>query len=147
MHGKIPQPHSRLRAVSLLGLAAVALAGCGDARLPTYPVQGQVVFDDGRPVRTGFIEFQSEEHGINARGSIERDGTFTLTTYETNDGAVAGSHQAVVLQFLSQENVPAIHHDHGDPVSLKHADYATSDLTFVVEPERTNTLQVVVQRQ
>jgi hypothetical protein len=144
LNAPVTRPMCRLFLFSLL---ALGLAGCSDGRLPTYPVEGQVVFDDGRPVRTGFIEFLSDEHGINARGTIARDGTFQLTTYQTDDGAVGGRHQAVILQFLAQENVPGIRHDHGDPVSLKHSDYDTSGLEFVVEPNRSNSLRVVVERQ
>lgn len=121
------------------------LPGCGNDRLPTYPVSGRVIFADGSPVRTGFIELQSDEHRVNARGTIARDGSFQLTTFDPNDGAVAGSHRAVIVQFLAQENLPAIPHDHGKPVSLKHADYATSGLTFEVEPGQTNTWEVVVE--
>ncbi len=129
-----------------LVLSFVFLPGCGNDRPPTYPVSGRVIFSDGSPVRTGFIELQSDEHSLNARGTIARDGSFRLTTFEPNDGAVAGSHRAVIVQFLAQENLPAIPHDHGKPVSLKHADYGTSGLTFEVDPSQRNiTWEVVVE--
>ena len=120
--------------------------GCSNDRLPTYPVSGQIIFPDGQPVRTGLIELRSIEHGLNARGQIARDGSFVLGTYEAADGAVAGKHAAIVMQFLASDSGPEIEHDHGDPVDIKFADYTTSPLQFEIQPGEANVLSVQVQR-
>ena len=75
--------------VCILVLASSALAGCGDGHPETWKVHGRVVFTDGDPVRFGTVELESLEHSLNARGRIGDDGRFDLSTYETNDGAVA----------------------------------------------------------
>ena len=125
------------RGVFVLGclvLGGPPIVGCSSDRIPTYPAQGQVVFPDGEPVRTGVLELKSLEHGVNAQGQIARDGSFTLGTYTADDGAVAGEHQAIVVQFLATDSIDAeIEHDHGDPVDRRFADYATSGLEVAIE--------------
>jgi hypothetical protein len=93
-----------VKVIVLLTLLACAV-GCGDDRLPTYPVLGKVVFADGSPVKLGTIECLSETHGVQATGSINRDGTFTLKTYRDNDGAVEGTHKCVIVQFVQVEGL------------------------------------------
>ena len=66
----------------LLLVSAIALvSGCGSDRLPTYPVKGEVVFEDGRPVRAGNIEFYNSEHDLTARGVIKESGEFQMGTF------------------------------------------------------------------
>lgn len=121
-----------------------ATLGC-EPKIPVYPVHGVVLFEDGEPVRTGMVEFESLEHGFNARGTIGRDGRFQLGTFGDADGAVAGRHRAMVIQFLAVDSTPEIVHDHGDPVSRAMADYETSGLQFDVQP-KDNELRISVPR-
>ena len=131
---------------TLVTLGCLALvAGCSNDRLPTYPVRGRVVFSDGEPVKTGTVEFQSVEHALNARGQIARDGTFRLGTYTSTDGAVAGTHRVIVIQFLAMDSTPDVQHDHGDPVDLRYASYDSSDLEAEVATGG-NELELVVER-
>jgi hypothetical protein len=87
--------HHRL----VLAVAAVsvwaALPGCGrdPDQLPVVSAAGTVTLD-GKPVPKGTVHFQPEK-GRPASGEIQ-DGKFTLTTYESGDGAVAGKHQVTV---------------------------------------------------
>jgi hypothetical protein len=73
-------------------------SGCGGSgQLPTARVKGKVSFN-GQPVNGGTITFSpvvpgSNEPGKAATGPIGTDGTFTLTTYQQNDGAVIGRHK------------------------------------------------------
>lgn len=138
----------RPRAILSAGLSVclLLLIGCSSDSIPTYPTRGQVLFPDGRPVRTGVIELKSLEHDLNARGQIAHDGSFTLGTYTADDGAVAGMHQAVVMQFLASDSGPEIQHKHGDPVDLRFADYNTSSLEFEIQPVSVNQLEVQVER-
>ena len=146
----IKQSFVRTSGASLLSalLAFLLLtAGCSNDQLPTYPVTGHVVFEDGAPVKTGVIEFRSIDHGLNARGEIQRDGSFQLGTYGGNDGAVAGRHQAIVVQFLAIDSHPDVQHDHGDPVDRKFADYEASRLEFEISADSENALRIVVEKQ
>jgi hypothetical protein len=88
----------------ILLLAALGVVdGCGSSQLPVAPAKGQV-FYRGKPLAFGSVMFQSNV-GPPARGVIQRDGTFQLSTYGTNDGAVIGQHQVRIACFESQ--IPA----------------------------------------
>ena len=74
--------------------AFVILAGCGDQRPETFPVQGKVTYR-GKPVTSGRVIFYPE-NGRSAQSEILADGTFKLTTFERGDGAVVGKHQVTI---------------------------------------------------
>jgi hypothetical protein len=130
------------------------LGGCGDGRLPTYPVRGRVVFESGAPVRMGSVEFRSEKHQLAASGLINSNGEFTLGTYAGGDGAVAGDHQIVVSQYVSPTSHPAAEHTHahGDAlhatglVAIRHSRYESSGLKATVEPNDENFVELVVEK-
>jgi hypothetical protein len=97
----------RLRSLTA-GLAMLAVCcqlGCGSAKkgnLPsTHEVKGTVVSADGKPLPGGMIELRTTEgRPLSALGTIQSDGTFTLTTMidgEKLPGAVAGAHQVTVM--------------------------------------------------
>ncbi len=86
---------------SFLSVTLVCLSmtvGCGESRIPTYPVFETVVFDDGSPVRTGTVSLSSQDHKLTATGTIGDDGSFVLGTYGSDDGACAGEHRVIVMQ-------------------------------------------------
>jgi len=79
-------------------VALLLLAGCGDGRPRIVPTTG-VVLMNGKPL-TGHIGFvRVVPAGARpATGRIDpADGRFTLTTYETNDGCVEGTHPTAVI--------------------------------------------------
>ena len=69
-------------------------AGCGSDRPETTPVGGIVTWD-GRPVTEGRIMFYPE-NGRAATGQIGSDGTYSLTTFKPNDGAMLGKHRVTI---------------------------------------------------
>ncbi len=77
-----------------------AAAGCGSGRLPTAPVEGKVLYN-GEPLRFGSVMFQPDSGPI-ARGAINSDGTFELSTYTRGDGAVIGKHRVRIACFEDQ---------------------------------------------
>jgi hypothetical protein len=72
----------------------LAVAGCGDGRPARVAVSGKVIID-GEPVTRGNIKFVPE-HGRPSFGQIGPDGSFTLTCYDGNDGALPGKHRVQV---------------------------------------------------
>ena len=130
--------------VSLLLFVAV-IAGCSNDRLPTYSVQGQVVFSDGSPVRTGSIELKSVQHGVQARGNIASDGSFQLTTYEENDGAVEGVHKCVVVQLVMVEELANFTPSTEGVVDPRFGSYSSSDLECRISNTDDNRITVSVQ--
>ncbi len=127
----------------LFALLLPLVASCSN-QLPTYKVNGKVQFENGNPVIVGIVEFQSVDHRINARGDIQPDGTFQLTTFAPNDGAVAGKHKCVILQMVIGENIVGHKPSTIGVVDSKFASYLTSGLTFDVDPEGINEITVTV---
>jgi hypothetical protein len=118
---------------------AVCLVCCGCSKpLATYPVKGQLKFEDGSVPKFGDIEFFNAEHRLNARGKINRDGSFTVSTFNDGDGAVAGKHQVVIMQHVMTPLVARavteanINHDHGKLIHQQYNDYRTSDLECTI---------------
>ena len=130
--------------VSLLLLVAL-VAGCSNDRLPTYAVQGQVVFSDGSPVRTGSIELKSVQHGVQARGDIASDGAFQLTTYAENDGAVEGVHKCVVVQLVMVEELANFKPSTEGVVDPRFGSYSTSDLECRISNSDVNRVKLTVE--
>lgn len=91
----------RICSVALL-LAAVSTIGCSKSPFDLAPVHGKVTID-GKPVVAGRVMFapiakgESREVGKPAFGTLQADGTFTLTTFEEGDGAVVGEHWVTIF--------------------------------------------------
>ena len=96
----------RYRNISLLLLVVLCAAvGCGSGRLPTAPVEGKVLYQ-GKPLQFGNVMLQPDS-GPMARGTIQSDGSFRLSTYGSGDGAVIGTHRVRVACFENQSpNAP-----------------------------------------
>jgi hypothetical protein len=84
----------RTRGVPLFALLAVVLAGCGKE---TSPVRGVVTLE-GTPVAGATVLFMpdGQDEGRPATGFTSSDGTFRLTTFRPDDGAVAGKYRVLV---------------------------------------------------
>jgi hypothetical protein len=125
-------------------LVSPLLIGCSN-QLPTYPVRGRVEFAHaGGPVRLGTVELKSLEHGINARGEIEENGSFTLTTFKAGDGAVAGKHACVVVQFVMTEELTSQRGSLVGVIDPKYNSYTTSGLEIEIEPGKQNDIVITV---
>src|SRR5215204_672559 len=82
-------PHLGLLLSALLPLAA----GCGQAK--TVKVQGVVTLD-GKPLPGATVTFSPIQEGRAASGRTDTDGSFRLTTYRTDDGALPGEYKVIV---------------------------------------------------
>ena len=83
------------RTLVLLSLAAVVMTGCSKkGALETAPVSGKVTYR-GKAVPTGTVMFVPDE-GPAATGEIDSSGSYKLTTYSTDDGAVIGKHKVTI---------------------------------------------------
>jgi len=84
-----------------LALLLPVLMGCADKSASNVvPVEGKVLLD-GQPLAFGTVTFQPNS-GQPARGEIQSDGTFKLSTYAPNDGATVGRHQVRITCYESQ---------------------------------------------
>ncbi len=110
---------------------ACALVGCGN---PYYPVTGTISLSDGAPLTKGLIIFERIDDGppVTARGEIQPDGRFSLSTDQPDDGVPAGRYK-VVINPLDTSDVPD--EQKKLPFDLKHLNINTSELEFEVRPE------------
>ena len=126
----------------LLAIFSALLAGC-DSAGQTYSAGGKVQFDDGTPLSKGLVTFRLADatEAVTARGPIQSDGTFTLTTFTAGDGAKAGKHQALVV-------VPIIEGYTGPPpINRKFNSYEMSKLEFTVTDDpNKNQFTIVVTK-
>lgn len=83
--------------------ALLFLSGCGSGNPPVAKASGRVTCG-GQPVTSGRILFtpipKSEKDnlpGKAATGEIDSDGTFELSTYGENDGAIIGKHLVTII--------------------------------------------------
>jgi hypothetical protein len=127
----------------VLGVALVLLAGCGPDGPRLYPVTGRVVYRDGRPVPGGVVEFDPGGRLPVARGTLDADGRFVLTT-DGRAGAVAGEHRVVVVQVGAATAAGVAHAHKGAGIHKKYARFDTSGLTRTVRPDAANDLVIEV---
>jgi len=137
---------TRRSSLFAVGLVALGVCACsGDKRTPTYPVTGQVL-DGSKPVANATVILHPvSEVGadvVKPRGITQADGTFTLTTYDGNDGAPAGEYRVTVEQWLAGRP------DEGPTSRLpvKFAKPETSGLTATVSAGRTELKPFVVKK-
>lgn len=86
-------------------------SGCGqeqEKRPETIQVQGKITHN-GKPLEKGRVTFSPLDSGDDglrrpASGSIQSDGTFQLSTFQSNDGALPGDYQVVIVSY---ENEPS----------------------------------------
>jgi hypothetical protein len=130
-----------------LGLAALGVSSCGktDGRKPTFPVSGKVVLGQS-PVAHATVILHpvgdADPNAVKPRGTTKADGSFTLTTYDGNDGAPAGEYRVTVELWLGSAG------DLG-PTSRLPARYArpeSSGLTAIVAAGRTELKPIEIKR-
>ena len=81
----------------------LTLCGCGE----NSRLKGKVTFQDGKPVPCGTVYFTSGSY--QARGEIQPDGTYTVSSLGKNDGLPKGEYQVSltgVVKFETRGNVP-----------------------------------------
>ncbi len=84
----------------------VAAAGCGrDELARVHPIAGRIEVND-RPAGNAHIAFHPlDSSSVRVSAGVSRpDGTFTLTTFTTGDGAPAGEYAVTV--FWQNEAMP-----------------------------------------
>lgn len=139
---------------SLVGLSLAAgllAAGCEDAPMPTYPVSGQIVYQDGSTLpRGGRVRFYCEEVDppLTAEGRFDESGRFdALTTFRAGDGAVAGRHSVIILPDIPDDKGEMSQQEYeraSQPIARRFKGFKSSGLEFTVVPEQTNEFTIEV---
>ena len=104
-------------------LSLIGLVGCGGSsddnwtknRPATYPVTGMVIYK-GNPLPNATVVFSSQgENPTAAVGRTDEQGAFSLTTFNDQDGAVAGEHQVLITATKIKGPPPGANLDEVDP--------------------------------
>lgn len=97
------------RALAAAVLSCGVLAGCGGPK--TYPIQGRIVFaDDQSPAGdlAGYgVTAVCADPSVTGVGVVQPDGSFTLSTFDEKDGAVAGTYRVALTPPLPYGDEPA----------------------------------------
>jgi hypothetical protein len=121
-----------------MATALMALAGCGHSdSLPAYQVyevKGKVVLSDGKPLNGGWISFVPKgDLPVTPSGEIGPDGTFSLVTGGSGEGAPAGQYK---VRIEAPQLPPASSRSRRKPViPVKYGDEDSSGLVITVRAE------------
>jgi hypothetical protein len=89
-------------ALLLLVIAVLGTIGCGnrtvDGRPTPVPVSGTVLYNS-QPCDGAKVVFAPQDHSYASVGQTDAQGRFSLQTFESGDGAVAGNFKVVVSKF------------------------------------------------
>lgn len=135
----------RALAFVLLGLSFSTI-GCrsGDTRFkPVYPVSGEVSFDGKVPagaVITLHPVAGQEDPLVKPSGEIDADGKFVLSTYNSKDGAPAGTYIATIVWLPKGYAGPI---EKANKLPMRYANIRTSNLG--VEIKKSNNELPVFQ--
>jgi hypothetical protein len=145
----------RLAALLLCAPIVIAFSGCGSSpdadRVQVFPTSGRVVYD-GRPLAGAFVVLHPKGAGAAVGRAVPRphaqataDGSFTVTSYESNDGAPVGDYT------LTVELRPLVNHG-GDvtagPNTLpaKYSRAETSPLSVQIAEGRNDLPEIQIRR-
>ena len=146
-----PSTHWRALLVTI-----VAAAGCStsvDADKPkTAAVHGVVLYNDA-PMADATVTFHPKGGTRAAFAKTGPDGTFQLTTFDANDGAMPGDYIVTVSKVTDENEGPPSTDIAAPPrtpkmkswLPAKYGDPKTSGLTFSVKADAENnaTLKLV----
>jgi hypothetical protein len=120
----------------LLLVIGAGLAGCRNADslpvLKVYEVKGKVLLADGQPLDNGWVYFVPKgDLPLTPSGVIGSDGTFSLVTGGSGEGAPAGDYKIRIETLVSQSAQKS-----KKPLfPFKYTDEDSSGLEVTIRPE------------
>jgi hypothetical protein len=145
MPSSAPRRCCGLSVLFLFFAGAAVLSGCAkrefqNLRQATYPVRGKVTLD-GKPVANATIVFKPVDAAKfkwreQPQAKSDAEGSFTVFTYEANDGAPAGDYRVGIatLAAAEDEGSDQVRRDkNAVKIPARYGDAATSGLTAKVE--------------
>jgi hypothetical protein len=125
--------------------ALVLLAGCSNRapELPgVVPMKGKALLASGEPITAGRLIFSPKEGlgGIEPFADLEKDGSFTITTYQLHDGCVPGQYTVSLSPYAFKGTSPT---KLPSPPNIpsRYLSSANSDLVVDITPQ-SNPLTV-----
>ena len=139
-----------------IGFCLIAFGGCAKEGLDgTIPIKGTVTYRGG-PLTTGEVRYiPNSDEGRIARGKLQEDGTFELTTLAGGDGALPGDYKVLVVVFPEQfetveEKIEAREGKGRNrsaerpPIPEKYYDVEATDLNDTVSNEHSGFVEFVL---
>ncbi len=118
--------------------------GCGGG---LHPVHGKVTLEDSTPLTKGLVVFESMEGRtpITARGDIQADGSYRLSTHKPGDGVPPGKYR-VLIAAQDYGNIDGLEGPRRPPAfDPRYTDFSTSGLEFEVKAG-PNEIPITVTR-
>lgn len=151
----LPRPQV-IRPLLILSLCLAMACGCGGGggkkRPPLGKVSGKVLYK-GNPVPEASVTFMTEGAPRAGTGTTNANGEFQLTTFDTNDGAIVGTHKVTITQQAASAKpmTPADLAANGPPpppkggnIPDKYKDIKTTPLTNTVDAGKNDiTIELV----
>jgi hypothetical protein len=121
------------------------------------------VTQGGKPVEGAIVKFELADGSRSATGKTDANGSYTLTTFSANDGALPGDYKVSILKYEARpaasaaDSSPATYvppeaAKNGQPpappknlLPAKYADPKTSGLKATVTSGRENRFDFTVQ--
>lgn len=135
----------RLGVAGLCGVAWGCSGSDGPSRVTVYPVRGKVLDRGGQPLRGGHIYLVSSEGALTPEGPIGPDGTFSVATANSGEGAPVGDYKVRIEPSDARALVADPRVARGArrlPFPSKYLDEDRSGLRVRVEA-RTNSLEPI----
>ena len=128
---KIKMKHVGLLIITLFVLI---ILGCSDGKVR---LGGKVTYsDDGTPLETGTVGFTTATY--NARGSVQEDGTFVISSEKPGDGLPPGTYRVHISGADRQIGIDGEGNPIWEPlIAPKFTSPDTSGLTLEVTPQTT----------
>ena len=130
-------------------LVALFCIGCGPRNNPhfekTVSINGKITLGNGSPVRGGLITLHPKDATKSeSRGTIDKDGRFTLGTYKINDGAMPGQY-TVTVEPIVFDKTGNPRPDKSLGIPPKYTSSESSDLVVEIKDEPSQELNVVLR--
>lgn len=118
----------------LLAMCIASIVGCAGGK---HPVRGTVTLESGTPLTKGLVVFERVEGGaaITARGDIQSDGRYELSTDKPGDGVPPGKYK-VLINPLDLSDIPD--EQKQLPFDVKYMKFETSGLECEVKAGGTD---------
>jgi hypothetical protein len=134
-----------------LVMALCFCVGCGGddewaAKRPKIYRAGGVVNLDGKPLDDAIVVYHSVTHNVSAQGTTDKNGRFTLTTYNEKDGAADGPQKVVVTKRIYVEQKtkyhsaeePSVAKIPKDLLPVRYSNPSTTDIEVTVNASGSN---------
>ena len=132
----------------IIAATLLTITGCSEGGPEaTYSVSGTVKLPDSTPLNGGQILFRPIKGKHSARGEIQEDGSFELSTFGSGDGAVAATHRVVITPPLPEDfmDEPAVQRRYRSPIDQRYQSVRTTTLEYAVTSDGPNHFDIVVE--